>query len=229
MTNLSKRVVKKKSKKPKKAAVKIEMAIMTNVKSATCLREDQLTCFISPFVSLIYSINLMVNRSLKKPPRGYVFVYSTPLSQKVKVPFLVWIPNTKYSILLIMDSCIFCKIVQKEIPAHIIYEDEHFLSFLDINPQSPGHVQVIPKKHTRWVWDLPEHQEDGSGFDNYLSAVHKIAKAIQNTFGTPTVCSRIMGDEVPHAHVWLFHHPKEATGDKKDFEANAEKIKAKLR
>ena len=127
-----------------------------------------------------------------------------------------------------METCIFCKIVKKEIPAHIIYEDAHFLSFLDINPQSPGHAQVIPKKHARWVWDLPEHAEDGSGFDKYFSVVHTIAKALQGTFGTETICSRIMGDEVPHAHVWLFPHPKEAVGDEKDFEGNAKKMRAKL-
>jgi len=127
-----------------------------------------------------------------------------------------------------MDNCIFCKLVRKEIPVYTIYEDAHFLSFLDTNPQSPGHVQIIPKKHTRWVWDLPEHEPDGSGFDAYFSVIHKIAKAMQNTFGTPAVCSRIMGDEVPHAHVWLFPNPSEAKGNKKDFEGNAQKIRAKL-
>ena len=127
-----------------------------------------------------------------------------------------------------MDNCIFCKIAKKEIPAHIIYEDDNFLSFLDINPQSPGHVQVIPKKHTRWVWDLPEHEPDGSGFDVYFSVIHKIAKATQNTFGTPAIFSKIMGDEVPHAHVWLFPNPQEAAGNKKDFEENAKKIREKL-
>jgi len=52
-------------------------------------------------------------------------------------------------------NCIFCKIVKGEIPAYKIYEDENFLAFLDINPQSPGHTQVIPKRHYRWVWDIP--------------------------------------------------------------------------
>src|SRR3989338_10023449 len=81
MINVSKRVVKKKSKKPKKAAVKIDMTIITNVKIVTCTREGQLTCFISPFVSLIYSINRM-SFPLKKPLRGYVFLYHTPLVSK---------------------------------------------------------------------------------------------------------------------------------------------------
>ena len=53
-----------------------------------------------------------------------------------------------------MLNCIFCKIINKEIPCTKIYEDENFLAFLDINPLSPGHTQIIPKKHYRWVWDI---------------------------------------------------------------------------
>ena len=45
------------------------------------------------------------------------------------------------------DNCIFCKIVAKDIPAQIIYENEHVLAFEDLNPQAPCHVLVIPKKH----------------------------------------------------------------------------------
>ena len=125
-------------------------------------------------------------------------------------------------------DCVFCKIIKKEIPAHIVYEDDHFLGFLDINPQSPGHTQVVPKKHYRFVWDVPSMSEEKSGFANYFLVVQKLARAIQNTFGTEYVWSKIMGDEVPHAHVWIFPSPHEALGDKKDFARNAEKIKARL-
>ena len=45
-------------------------------------------------------------------------------------------------------NCIFCKIVNGEIPAYKIYEDEEILAFLDVNPVSPGHTLIIPKKHT---------------------------------------------------------------------------------
>jgi histidine triad (HIT) family protein len=128
-----------------------------------------------------------------------------------------------------MDNCIFCKIVKKEVPAHIVYEDEHFLAFLDINPQAPGHVQVIPREHFRYVWDLPESAEKNmTNFSSYFKVVQKIAKAMQNTFGTDMIWSKIMGDEVPHAHVWLYPNAHEAVGDKKAFEENAEKIKKKV-
>ena len=46
---------------------------------------------------------------------------------------------------MIMNDCVFCKIVKGEIPSYKVYEDESFLAFLDINPLNPGHTLVIPK------------------------------------------------------------------------------------
>ena len=117
-------------------------------------------------------------------------------------------------------GCIFCKIVSGEISSHKVYEDEHFLAFLDIHPQSPGHTQVIPKTHYRWVWDVPNAGD-------YFDVVKKIAKAEQKAFGTEWILSRIIGDEVPHAHIWVY--PEDgAKGDRNDLEANAEKLRAEL-
>ena len=127
-----------------------------------------------------------------------------------------------------MTDCLFCKIINGKIPSHKVYEDENFLALMDINPQSPGHVQVIPKKHYRFVWDMPECSEPSPNYCNYAAVIQKIAKAIQGTFDTDSVWSKVMGEEVPHAHTWLFPDPREAKGDKKDFEGNAKKIKAKL-
>ena len=114
-------------------------------------------------------------------------------------------------------NCIFCKIVKGEIPAYKLYEDENFLAFLDINPQSPGHTQVIPKKHYRWVWDIPE-------VGTYFEVVRKIARAQQKAFDTDFILSKIVGDEVKHAHIWVFPNNK-VVGIKTDFENNAEKIR----
>jgi len=121
-----------------------------------------------------------------------------------------------------MDNCIFCKIIKGDIPAHKVYEDENFMAFLDIHPQAPGHTQVIPKKHYRWVWDVPNAGE-------YFEAVRKVAKALQKAFGSEAVWSRIMGDEVYHAHIWIFPNPNLAKGDIKDFEKNAELIRQALK
>lgn len=119
-----------------------------------------------------------------------------------------------------MSDCIFCKIAKGEIPAHVVYEDDNFLAFLDANPRAPGHVQVIPKEHRRWVWDVPNVGE-------YFEVTRKIAKAQQKAFNVEMIRSQVFGDEVAHAHVWVW--PGETTShDPQDFEANAEKIKRSL-
>jgi len=125
-----------------------------------------------------------------------------------------------------MENCIFCKIANKKIPAHVVYEDEDFIAFLDLNPQSPGHCQVIPKKHYRWVWDIPN-------VGQYFEAVRKVAKAQQKAFGTDWILSKVVGEDVEHAHIWIY--PAKAggeskmDGDPKNFEANADKIKQFLK
>lgn len=120
-----------------------------------------------------------------------------------------------------MENCIFCKIIANQVPSHKVYEDDNFLAFLDINPRSAGHVQVIPKKHYRYVWDVPNAGE-------YFEVAQKIAKAQQKAFGIDMIWSRIMGDEVSHAHIWVFPNVKESTLDPKDFAGNAEKIRKHL-
>src|SRR3990167_7974417 len=100
-------------------------------------------------------------------------------------------------------DCVFCKIIRGEILSHKIYENKNFFAFLDINPLSPGHALVIPKKHYRWVWDMPNIGE-------YFEVVQKI-----------------IGEEVLHAHIWVYPDSK-IIGDKKDFALNAEKIRKKL-
>ena len=116
-----------------------------------------------------------------------------------------------------MEDCIFCKIVSGKIPAYKVYEDDDFVAFLDINPKAPGHVQVIPKKHYRWVWDV-------LNAGKYFEVAQKVAKAQQKAFESEAIWSRIMGDEIPHAHIWVFPNPNTAKGDLKDFEANKAKI-----
>jgi histidine triad (HIT) family protein len=127
-----------------------------------------------------------------------------------------------------MSDCIFCKIISGEIQSVKVYEDEHFLAFMDINPQAPGHVQVIPKKHLRWVWNLPLCGKSSPNFCDYSALIQKIANAMQGTFGTDAIWSKVMGDEVPHAHTWVFPNPYEAKGGKKDFDGNAKKIREQL-
>jgi histidine triad (HIT) family protein len=118
-------------------------------------------------------------------------------------------------------NCIFCKIVAKEIPADIVYEDAGFLAFLDIHPRAPGHVQIVPKDHYRWVWDVPNA-------DAYFLVAQKIAKALQKAFSVDMVRSQIFGDEVPHAHIWLWTN-KDNDGSETDFKTLRDTIKAAIK
>ena len=120
-----------------------------------------------------------------------------------------------------MTDCIFCRLVNREVPAEIVYEDQNFLAFLDIRPQAPGHTLVIPKLHYRWVWDVPNAGD-------YFLVAQKIAHAQQKAFQTESIISKIVGEEVPHAHIWLIPNPQNAVGDKHDLPGNAAKLKAEL-
>lgn len=119
-----------------------------------------------------------------------------------------------------MEDCIFCKIVRGEIPAHKVYEDDRFLAFLDIHPKAPGHAQVIPKAHCRWVWDVPNVGE-------YFTVATKIAQAERKAFGTDWILSRIVGDEVPHAHIWIYPST-DVEADAMKLGENAQKIREAL-
>jgi len=75
-------------------------------------------------------------------------------------------------------ECIFCKIIKKEIPGHIIYEDDYTLAFLDIAPVLPGHVLVVPKKHAVQLQDV-----DDVMLCHTMETVKKIAEAMKDTLG----------------------------------------------
>lgn len=72
-----------------------------------------------------------------------------------------------------MTDCIFCKICSKKIPAKIVYEDESALAFEDINPQSPVHVLVIPRKHISTSLDLT--QSDNALIGHLFLIANRIA------------------------------------------------------
>jgi len=95
-----------------------------------------------------------------------------------------------------MENCIFCKIVKGELPCYRVYEDELFLGFLDINPLGVGHCQLIPKKHYRWVNDVPE-------FGKYWEAARVLSNALTKGLGATRVNYLVSGVEVAHAHIWL--------------------------
>lgn len=103
-----------------------------------------------------------------------------------------------------MDDCIFCKIVKGEIPSEKVYEDEKVLAFKDINPVTPIHVLVIPKKHFKDVLDVKE--EDKEIIVDLFQSINKIAKILgieENGFRVINNCGKYAGQEVMHLHFHL--------------------------
>ena len=94
------------------------------------------------------------------------------------------------------EVCIFCKIVEGEIPCYKVYEDADFMAFLDISPLNKGHIQVVPKKHYRWTWDVPN-------FGNYWEVAKTVAKAAMSGLNATMVEFLTHGTEVAHAHIWV--------------------------
>lgn len=95
-------------------------------------------------------------------------------------------------------ASIFTRIVNREIPAHIVAENDDFIAFLDINPLSKGHCLAVPKKEVDYIFDLD---------DSTLQALHLFAKKVALGIKSVIPCERVgvtvIGLEVPHAHVHL--------------------------
>jgi len=97
-----------------------------------------------------------------------------------------------------MSDSIFTKIIKGEIPCHKIYEDELSLSFLTIRPVQPGHTLVVAKKQIDHIWDLSD--ED---YQAVMAASKKVARRMKDVLGVKRIGVKIIGEEVPHAHVHL--------------------------
>lgn len=103
-----------------------------------------------------------------------------------------------------MSECLFCKIAAGEILARIVFEDEKVVAFEDINPQSPTHVLIIPRKHIPTVLDLTDEDQELVGY------LHMVANQIaaersltEDGFRLVINCKRAAGQEVFHLHLHL--------------------------
>lgn len=136
-----------------------------------------------------------------------------------------------------MKDCLFCKIIAGEIPSHKVYEDENTFVFLDINPTNIGHTLVVPKKHSRNIFDIEKDD-----LDNVFQTSQKIAKAIKKSLKTDGINiisnnELAAGQLVFHTHIHIiprlandgFKHWK-GKREYKEGEANsiANKIKEKI-
>ena len=103
-----------------------------------------------------------------------------------------------------MEDCLFCKIVDRTIPAELIFEDEKIVAFNDINPKAPVHVLIIPKEHFASLNDIPEEKKE------LLSHILLRARRIAQNIGIKEKGYRIVlntgkesGQEVFHIHFHL--------------------------
>ena len=98
-----------------------------------------------------------------------------------------------------MKDCLFCKIINKEIPAEIIFEDKDVLVFLDINPTTNGDTLVIPKKHFENYFDIPEKLQE------YMNLVYKnLYKVYKKRLGCTglTLSTNLeYGQDIKHMHM----------------------------
>lgn len=102
-----------------------------------------------------------------------------------------------------MENCIFCKILNDEIPCHKVYEDENCLAFLDIAPVNPGHVLVIPKKHFENMEEIPADE-----LANLIIGVKQVGCLIKSKlhcdgYNITVNNDPIAGQIVPHLHFHL--------------------------
>jgi histidine triad (HIT) family protein len=129
-------------------------------------------------------------------------------------------------------ASIFTKIINREIPGHIVAEDDNYIAFLDIQPLVKGHVLVVPKQEVDYIFDLE---------DEVLAGLHvfakKVAKAIDKSIKCTRVGVAVIGLEVPHVHVHLvplrtmddinFTRPKLKV-DEQEMKEIADRIKAEM-
>ncbi|MGE0590637.1 MAG: HIT family protein [Cyclobacteriaceae bacterium] len=95
-------------------------------------------------------------------------------------------------------STLFTKIINREIPGHIVAENDKFIAFLDIMPLVPGHTLVVPKKEVDYIFD-----HDNETLSSMIVFAKQVAKAIKETVPCKRVGVAVIGLEVPHTHVHL--------------------------
>lgn len=97
-----------------------------------------------------------------------------------------------------MDECIFCKIVNKQLPSFVIYESINTLAFLGIYPPVKGYTLVIPKTHSDELWQMPSDQ-----YISFMQDVLVVAKHLKTKFNPKRLGMQLEGLEVPHTHIKL--------------------------
>ena len=120
-----------------------------------------------------------------------------------------------------MTKSIFTQIIERKIPAHIIYETDSVIAFLDISPTVEGHTLVIPKKEVEFVWDL-----DSEDYVDLMEAVKKVGLHLRKVLNVAYIGQQVVGVDVPHAHVHVlpFNEVSEYRADSGSHQATQEDL-----
>lgn len=122
-------------------------------------------------------------------------------------------------------SCIFCRIIAGEIPAHRIYEDSDYIAFLDINPRAPGHTLLVPKQAPVWLQEI----SDEVIAETFIKAKFLMIK-IKQALDCDYVQLGVVGKDVPHVHIHLIpQYFDERTSPRKYKPGEAESIVEKIK
>ncbi|MGV9826706.1 MULTISPECIES: HIT family protein [unclassified Gordonia (in: high G+C Gram-positive bacteria)] len=130
-------------------------------------------------------------------------------------------------------SSVFTKVINGELPGRFVWKDGQCVSFLTIEPVTPGHVLVVPRKEVDH-WE----QMDTASFTHLADVAQKVGRAIKEGLGAPRIGMLIAGFEVPHVHIHVFPAVSMETYDlskarrdisAEELDADAKKIRAALR
>ena len=129
------------------------------------------------------------------------------------------------------NACVFCGIVAGREPAHIVWQDDEHMAFLDINPITSGHVLLIPRAHVHWVDDLSP-----DAYARLFARVRVLTEPIAVAAGAPRTGIAVEGFGVAHAHVHLvpiwrvgdLDPRRHSPASDADLEAAATRIRAAL-
>lgn len=124
-------------------------------------------------------------------------------------------------------SSVFTKIINGELPAYKVAEDDNFIAFLDVNPNAKGHTLCVPKKEINKIFDMDE-----AHYTLLMQFSYKVAKALEKSVSCKRIGMSVVGLEVPHVHVHLIpinemddmRFTKKVSMEKEEFEALASTI-----
>lgn len=130
-----------------------------------------------------------------------------------------------------MSDTIFSKIIRREIPATIVYEDDESIAFMDIAPVSKGHLLLIPKDHYQWMQEVPDEL-----LGRLFVKTKKLMLAMKAGLSCDYVQISVVGKDVPHFHIHLMprfyddnlHGWRTGSYDDGEMETFANKIKAEI-